>query len=167
MEQTHDDMMREALRVAASGLEAGELPIGAVVTLDGAMIAARHTGEVATKRLLAHAEVLALEDVERLGIKRRRETRLYTTVEPCLMCLGAAMTFGVGMLVYALPSPSDGAVALVEGWRRDPKAFPSYRTLTIVGGVLRGESSALFEEYVRRHTSGGMWEWAKTLVSAI
>jgi tRNA(adenine34) deaminase len=166
MGRTHEELMREALGIAAMGLEAGELPIGAVVALDGEVIAARHTSEVATKRLLTHAELLALEDAERRGLKRRREMRLYTTVEPCLMCLGAAMTFGVGAVIYALPSPSDGAVALVKGWPRDTAAFPTYQTPAFIADVLRRESAALFAEYVRRRTSGGMWEWAKSLLDA-
>ena len=152
------------MRVATIGLEAGELPIGAIIALDDEVITARHTSEIATGRWLTHAELLALDDVDRSGRARRRDMRLYTTVEPCLMRLGAAMSLGIGQIIFGLASRTDGAVALVEGWRRDTAGFPAYRTPMIIGGALRDECHALFEEYLRRHTSGGMWEWAKTLV---
>lgn len=158
--------MREALRIARAGLEVGELPIGAIMTLDDEVISARHTSEIMLGRWLTHAELLVLDEVDRSGCKRRREMRLYTTVEPCLMRLGAAMTLGVGEIVYGLASPTDGAVTLVRGWQRDTAGFEAYRTPVISGGALRDECRALFDEYLRRHSSGGMWQWAKTLVCA-
>ncbi len=81
------------------------------------------------------------------------------------MCLGAAMSFGVGEIHYALESPGDGAVALARGWRRDEQALPSYRLPRIHGGTLRRESIALFNKYVARHSSGGAWEWARTIAA--
>src|SRR5689334_2753191 len=116
-----EQFMREALRMASLGLERGELPIGAVVVLDGRVIAAAHTTEAAERRLLVHAELLALEAADRLQPfpGRRRDAQLFVTLEPCLMCLGAAMSFFLGAIHYALESPGDGAVALVREWRRD------------------------------------------------
>ncbi len=159
--------MHEALLVARAGLDRGELPIGAVVVLGDRVIAAAHTAEREQGRLLVHAELLALGAADRLRPfpGKRAEARLFTTLEPCLMCLGAAMSFGVGEIHYALESPGDGAVALVRGWRRDEQAMPSYRLPGIHGGTLRQESIALFNEYVARHSSGGAWEWAKTITA--
>src|SRR5215831_11073194 len=113
----HARFMREALRLAREGMERGELPIGAVVALDGEVLAAAHTRERAERRLLVHADLLALEAADRLGPYRgrRRDTRLYVTLEPCLMCPGAAMSFMIGEVYYGLESPADGAVALVRG----------------------------------------------------
>ena len=79
------------------------------------------------------------------------------------MCLGAAMSFFLGEIYYGHESPSDGAVRLVQNWQRKETDFPSYRVPNIVGGILRNEAIALFKEYVARHSSGGMWEWAKTV----
>jgi tRNA(adenine34) deaminase len=159
--------MREALRVARAGLEQGELPIGAVVVLDDRIIAAAHTAERAERRLLVHAELLALEAADRLQPfpGRRRDVQLFATLEPCLMCFGAAMSFGPGAIHYALASPGDGAATLVQGWQRDEAAMPSYQLPRLHGGLLRAESVALFQDYVARHASGGMWEWARTLVA--
>src|SRR3954470_4632583 len=99
--------MTAALQIAADGLERGELPIGAVVVLGDEIIASAHTAERAERRLLVHAELLALDAADRLTPfpGRRRDVRLFTTLEPCLMCLGAAMSFGLGEIHYALKSP--------------------------------------------------------------
>lgn len=144
--------MREALPVAEQGLARGELPIGAVGVLDDRIIAAAHTAERAERRLLVHAEWLALDTAGRLQPfpGRRSAVRLFTTLEPCLMCLGAAMAFHLGEIHYALELPGDGAVALTQQWRRDEQALPSYRLPTIHGGLLRAESRALFAAYAER-----------------
>jgi tRNA(adenine34) deaminase len=167
MSDEHERFMREALNAAADGLESGELPIGAVVVLDGRLIVREHTRERAEGRLLVHADLLALEAADRLQPfpGRRRDARLYITLEPCLMCLGAAMSFMLGEVYFGLESPGDGAVALARSWRRKEEDFPAYRLPRIEGGILRAESLALFREYVARHTSGAPWEWAKTIAA--
>ena len=159
--------MREALQVARIGLDQGEFPIGAVVVLNGDIIAAAHTKEKEEDRLLVHAELLALEAADRIKPfpGKRRDVQLFVSGEPCLMCLGAAMSFFVGEIVYGHEMPSDGAVALVRQWRRNEKDFPNYRVPDIEGGLLRAEGIALFQEYVNLHTSGALWEWAKTIAS--
>src|SRR5947208_1123144 len=139
-----DHFMREALRVAAQGLECGELPIGAVVALGNDILAAAHTAERAEQRRLVHAELRALDIADRLRPfpGKRADIRLFTTLEPCLMCLGAAMSFGVGEIHYALESPADGGIEIARQWRRDEAAMPTYRLPRIVqhDGALRQES---------------------------
>ena len=91
--------------------------------------------------------------------------RLFTNVEPCLMCLGAATSFGIGELYYGAPSPTDGAVALVQGWALPADATPGwYRVPRITGGIQVLETRALFRAYVERFGSGPMVEWARTLL---
>jgi tRNA(adenine34) deaminase len=159
--------MAAALRLAATGLERGELPIGAVVVLGDEIIASAHTAERAERRLLVHAELLALDAADRLALfpGRRREVRLFTTLEPCLMCLGAAMSFGLGEIHYALESPSDGAITLAQAWQRDEAALPGYRLPATQQhtDTARLQAIALFRAYTERHTSGPMSDWAKTL----
>lgn len=163
--------MREALKVAAEGLEKGELPIGAVVVLDGQVIARAHTAERAEQRMLVHAELLALLEADTLvrGARKRANVMLFTTLEPCLMCMGAAMSFFLGQIYYALEAPSDGAVALAHQWRRKEEDFPAYRVPSVEGGLLRQESLDLFKAYVKRYPSAPqpLWEWAKTLVNTL
>lgn len=155
--------MREALAVARAGLDAGELPIGAVVVRGEEVLAAEHTREASEKRLLVHADLLALEAADRLRPSSRRDCRLYVTLEPCLMCLGAAMSFFIGGVCYGLEAPGDGAAALVRGWQRDEAAFPAYRIPRITGGVLRSEQIALMREYVARARAGALRDWAGSL----
>lgn len=157
--------MREALKVAWLGLERGELPIGAVIVQDEQIVASAHTQEKAQGRLLVHAELLALEEADRITPfpGRRRDVKMFVTGEPCLMCLGAAMSFFLGEIYYGHEIPSDGAVSLVQQWERDQEGFPNYKTPRIEGDILREEGIALFREYVARHSSGAMWEWAKTI----
>jgi hypothetical protein len=73
------------------------------------------------------------------------------------------MSFQISELYYGHEMPSDGAVGLVQQWQRKEADFPNYRVPKMVGGILRDEVIALFKEYVARHSSGAMWEWAKTI----
>ena len=158
--------MRQTLALAETAIERGELPIAALVVLDGQVIASAHTAERAEGRLLVHAELFALEQADRLKPfpGSRREAVLYTNLEPCLMCLGAAMSFQLGAIYYALESPSDGAAALVQGWRRDEEAFPGYQVPAITGGLLRAESIRVFQQWIEQNPPGGpVWEWVKSL----
>jgi tRNA(adenine34) deaminase len=159
--------MRQVLALAAKALEYGEFPIAAIVVLDGELIAQGTTSEQREKRFLGHAELVALEAADRLGLsfEARRKASLYTNLEPCLMCMGAAMSFFLGEIVYGLESPGDGAVDLVRGWIRREEDIPGYQIPGIRGGLLREESKRLFAQYVARHEPGPMRDWAQTLVT--
>lgn len=163
---TAEHYMKQALTLASEGLAMGEFPIGAVVVLDGKVIAQGITSEQREKRFLGHAELIALEEADSLGLSfsERRATRLFTNLEPCLMCMGAAMSFVLGELYFGLESPADGAVNLVKGWARRENDMPGYQLPRISGGLLREESIALFEKYVSLHKAGPMRAWAATLV---
>jgi tRNA(adenine34) deaminase len=166
MDHTPEYYMRQTLALAERAIERGEMPIAALVVLDDQIIASAHTAERREGRLLVHAELLALEQADCLKPfpGTRREAVLYTNLEPCLMCLGAAMSFQLGSIYYALESPSDGAVALVQGWQRDEESFPGYQVPAITGGLLRQASIRLFQQWVERNPPGGpVWEWVKSL----
>ena len=167
MEQAAERYMRRTLALAESALELGELPIAALVVLDDRVLASATTREKREGRLLVHAELLALEAADKLSPfhGRLRETKLYTNLEPCLMCLGAAMSFFLGEIVYALESLTDGAVALVRGWKRDEEGFAEYHLPTVTGGVLRQESIRLFQRYVDTQPPGPLRDWAESLAA--
>ena len=161
MSEGHEQFMCHALAVARVGLEAGEMPIGAVVVIDDEIVAAEHTQERATGRLLVHADLLALEAADLLISGRRQRATLYVNLEPCLMCLGAAFNAKVGAVVYGLESPSDGGVAAFERWNaeRDSEHMPGYELPRLLGGVMREEAAAMFREYANAAEEGS---WAAT-----
>ena len=165
----HDFFMQQALQLAQDGLAQGELPIAALVVLDGQIIARATTAEKRQKRLLVHAELLALQTADQLTPfpGKRRDAILYSNLEPCLMCLGAAMSFFIGEIVYALESPSDGAVKLVQQWQRATDDFAAYRVPQIIGGVLREESGRLFQQYADSHSPGPVSAWACSLAKLV
>lgn len=162
-----EEGMAAALAVALVGLEAGELPIGAAVVVDGEVVAAAHTQERGQRRLLVHAELLALDAADRrLGPARTRAT-LHTTLEPCLMCLAATATAMVPRLVFGLASPGDGAGALAAAWDAGRSAdLPQVRLPEVVGGVGAEESRALFALFcaARPDATDGLTTWARTLL---
>jgi tRNA(adenine34) deaminase len=163
--KTPEHYMRQTLALAARALELGEFPIAATVILDDRVIARATASEQRERRYLCHAELVALEQADRLrlSVDERRRARLFTNLEPCLMCMGAAMSFFLGEVYYALESPGDGAVNLVKGWVRKEDDIPGYQLPKINGGILREESIRLFEEYVSLRPPGPMREWAETL----
>jgi tRNA(adenine34) deaminase len=118
------------------------------------------------QRFLAHAEFMALDQADRLNPfpGNRRDARLFTTLEPCIMCMGAAMSFFIGEVTYALESPADGGAALVTSWQPGADTMPSYKVPDIKSGLMREESKALFRRYVEVHPPDSpLWEWAKSL----
>ncbi len=166
--ETPDDRrwMSEALAQAEEGMNNGELPVGAVVVLDGAVVSAAHTAERETDRMLVHADLLALVAAESELGRRRRDATLYVNLEPCFMCLGAAMSAMVGRVVYGLESPGDGAAAVLQAWdsQRDVSMFPAYRLPAIQGGVMRQSSAELFRRYaVAASGPPGFVKWATLL----
>lgn len=157
--------MKEAIGLAKTALREGELPIASVLVLNNEVISTGFTSEVREKRYLVHAELntLLAADKMNLSYKDRKNTQLFTTLEPCMMCLGTCMSFFLGEVYYALESPGDGAVNMAKEFHRKEDDIPGYSLPSIEGGVLREESLNLFKDYVNMHSSGAMWEWAKTL----
>src|SRR2546425_7543446 len=136
-----DQFMRQALEEARRGLTAGEVPVGAVVVIDGAVVGQAHNAPIALADPTAHAEVLALRAAARqLGNYRLTGATLYATVEPCPMCCGAALHARVGRVVYGALDPKAGAV--VSLYRLLDDARLNHRVATR-GGVLAHEAAEL------------------------
>lgn len=144
--------MREALGEARRGLAAGEVPIGAVVVMDGVVVARAHNAPVALSDPTAHAEVLALRAAaEKRGNYRLPGATLYATVEPCAMCCGAALQARIGRLVYGARDPRAGAVDSLHRLLDDARM--NHRVET-ADGVLAGESAALLGEFFEARRGG-------------
>jgi tRNA(adenine34) deaminase len=152
-----EEFMAAALAEARQSLDVNEFPVGAVIVLGGQIVAAAHWTGAAQRRLLDHAEVLALMEAERSGkVSRRRERQeatLYTTLEPCALCMAAAMSFLLGKIVFAAEAPVDGGTNLPNLWEppngHPPDGMP-YAIPDVVGGVGRQASIALIAEWIRR-----------------
>src|SRR5207249_9967100 len=126
--------MRAALEEARRGLLAGEVPVGAVVVQDGAIVARAHNAPIALNDPTAHGEVLALREAGRkLGNYRLTGATLYVTVEPCAMCCGAALHARLARVVYGAADPKAGAV---ESLHRLLGDAPVHNRVDAVGGVL-------------------------------
>jgi tRNA(adenine34) deaminase len=107
---------------------------------------------------------LPIEADEALGWRQRSHPlRLAVNLEPCVMCLGAAMALGVSEVSYALESPTDGGARIAETWRASPD-MPSFAAPAMTGGIRREESRELFRRYCATAPDSGMRRWAQTLL---
>lgn len=103
--------MREALRLAALAGEQGEVPVGAVVVLDGVIVGRGCNRPVTARDPTAHAEIVALRQASAyVGNYRLTGAQLYVTVEPCTMCAGALVHARIGTLIFGTREPRAGAV---------------------------------------------------------
>lgn len=159
------DAVGVALETARSALENFEMPIGAIVFDDERILGRSYAKEHALRRRIVHGELFAmLEADERLGCgKPTGELTLAVSLEPCMMCMGAAITLGVRRVWYALESPNDGAAGLLRQWL-PPTEQPFFRKpAEVVGGIRRAEAQELFAQYARGDGPAGMRAWARSL----
>ena len=137
-----DALMREALAEAELAGQAGELPIGAVVALDGQVVGRGRARQKERRSQLAHAELAALLDAGETILTRHDEAVVVTTVEPCPLCLGACVMADVPHIVYALHDPSTAIPQAVTDLPYIRRHIATYQ-----GGLLAAASRALFERY--------------------
>jgi tRNA(adenine34) deaminase len=161
---TPEALIGAALEVAETGLAAGELPIGAVALIGGEIVGRAYTQEIARGRRLVHADLLAMVEADEvLGWRRRTEPlRLAVSLEPCVMCPGAAMVLGVSEVYFALESPGDGGAKIAANWDPSPDAA-WFTPPAVAGGIRREESRDLFRRYCATAADSGMRRWAQTL----
>jgi HAD superfamily hydrolase (TIGR01509 family) len=140
-------LMREAIAVAAEGLAAGEAPIGCVIANGDAEVIARGYNEMARRESkTAHAEIVAFEHLAGRVSLEANDLILVSTLEPCVMCVGAAMISAVDTIIYGLRAPADSGTARVR-----PPESPESQMPRIVGDVLPDESRRQLEEWLGRH----------------
>src|ERR1700682_4571247 len=107
-----EQIMAGALEEAGRARDAGEVPIGAVVVIDGAVFAGGFNQPISSGDPTAHAEIVAIrEAAHAVGNYRLTGATLCVTIEPCLMCVGALVHARLGTLVYGAPGPRSGAGA--------------------------------------------------------
>ena len=143
--------MRAALAEARAGLAAGEVPIGAVVVLDDVIIGRAHNAPIASSDPTAHAEVLALREAARkTGNYRLPGAALYATLEPCVMCCGAAIHARVARVVYGALDPKAGGI---ESRHRLLDDGRSNHRIETRGRVLEADCAALLKEFFETRRS--------------
>lgn len=143
--QVDTEFMRLALDQARRAQAAGEVPVGAVLVLRGQVIACGANRPIGACDPTAHAEVEALRaGATALGSYRLKDTELYVTLEPCLMCAAAIAHARVRRLVFGAWDPRAGAA----GSMLDAFALPGFNhRVDVFGGVLQVEASALLHEF--------------------
>ena len=140
--------MEEALRYAQRALEAGEVPVGAVVVCAGRVVGRGWNRNLADCDPTAHAEIVALREAGRnVGNHRLGDCELFATIEPCAMCAGAAIHARVRRLVYGADDPKAGAVHSILQVVNHPSL--NHR-MEIRGGVLAGRSAEMVQEFFRK-----------------
>jgi tRNA(adenine34) deaminase len=137
--------MREALRLAQEGAGAGEVPVGAVVALGGAIVGRGWNAPIARHDPTAHAEILALREAARsLGNYRLEHATLYCTLEPCVMCAGALVSARVERLVFGARDLRFGGV---RSKFRIADSDVLNHTVQVEEGVLAAECVELLREF--------------------
>lgn len=151
--------MEHALMLGRRAFTEDQLPVGAVIVMDGKIIG-NGVRLHDTDTRLDHAEIQALRNaMKTLGAyyKNASKACIYTTLEPCIMCMGTILNCRIGKVIYALEDPYGGAVNIIH----TPKEFlpPRHQVeLPIVEkGVCREESRMIFEEYFRK-TKNEFWK---------
>ena len=165
-DMTADEKMKLVIELAKKALERNELPIACIIFHNDTIIAQTHTSESEDKRLLVHAEIKALFELDqkKIGIREKAQMELYTNLEPCMMCLGAAISSFVGKVYYSLDAPSDGAAKWAENTWREHHTESSFCLPDITSGILETESKELFQRYIDIHKQGPMVDWVKTII---
>jgi tRNA(adenine34) deaminase len=144
---TSDDFMRAALEQARLGLAAGEVPIGAVLTIGDRIVARAFNQPIDSCDPTAHAEVLVLREAAReLGNYRLTDATVYVTVEPCLMCVGALVQARVREVVYGTAEPKTGALVSTLCALDVPGLNHRF---VVSGGVLEAECREILQQFFR------------------
>lgn len=130
------EFMDEAIKLAIRSYEEDEVPVGAVVVKDNKIIGCGYNQKDRTKNPLKHAELIAIEEAcKYIGDWRLNDCILYTTFEPCMMCMGAIVESRISKVVY--------------GAKKDEQMFYNLNDIEIVGGVLEEECLHLLQKFFK------------------
>ena len=138
-------LMKEALVQAKKALKKGEVPIGAVVVLGDEIIGRGHNQPITMKDPTAHAEIIALKEASnRLENYRLNEAIIYTTLEPCLMCVGALVHARIKKVIFAAQDTKSGVV--VNNGGLIESEFLNHK-VSFEGGILEKQASKLLKDF--------------------
>ena len=145
--QRDEELMRTALDLARCGGTTGEVPVGAVVVLDGEVIGEGFNAPISSHDPTAHAEIQAMRAAaRRIGNYRLVGASLYVTLEPCAMCAGAMMHARIARVVFGAADPKTGACGSVVNLFSEQLLN---HHAEVVGGVLVEECGALLKDFFK------------------
>ena len=145
------EFMRRALALALLARERGEVPVGAVVVLDGRVIGEGFNQPINANDPTAHAEIVALRDAATgIGNYRLAGATMYVTIEPCQMCVGAMVHARIAKLVYGAREPKAGAI---ESAMRAHEHPALNHRMEAEGGILEEDCRELIQEFFRDRRS--------------
>ena len=145
---TDEPWMQEALRLAQRALEAGEVPVGAIVVHQGEIVGRGFNRNIKDSDPTAHAEIIALREAgARLGNHRLGECDLFVTIEPCAMCAGAMVHARVRRLIFGADDPKAGAVNSALHVLNHPRLN---HKIEVRDGVMAGRCAEILQEFFRR-----------------
>ncbi len=137
--------MRSALELAGQAQDAGEVPVGAVVVRNGAIIGRGYNRPISAADPTAHAEVMALRDAaQHMDNYRLADCTLYVTLEPCTMCVGAIFHARIARLVYGAADPKTGACGSVIDL---PAEMRLNHHLQVTGSILAEEGASRLKQF--------------------
>lgn len=144
-ESIDEQMMDEALAEAEAALAEGEVPIGAVVVLEGQVVARSHNRREAEADPTSHAELVAIRDASRnLGRWRLSDCTVYVTCEPCMMCAGAMHQARIARVVYGVPDPKAGALDTLYEVATDERLNHQFQ---VTSGIRAERCRALLQRF--------------------
>lgn len=146
--------MRAALEEAVQGAAIGEVPIGAVLVHEKAIVARSHNHRETWQDPTAHAELIVIREAAKaLGRWRLIDTTLFVTLEPCAMCLGAIILARIPRLVFGTRDPKAGACGSVLDFTRDPRL--NHR-IEVTEGILAEEGQRMLTQFFRELRAPGL-----------
>lgn len=147
MNSNHEEYMKEAIKEAKKAEMLGEVPIGAILVLNGKIISRAHNLREANQSSIAHAEILAIDKAcKELGTWRLEQSVLYVTLEPCPMCAGAIMLSRVEKVVYGASDPKGGCAGTFMNLLQDQRFNHQSE---VISGVLGNECGQLLTDFFR------------------
>ena len=142
---TDEQLMLIAIEEAKSAESHGDIPIGALVVLEGDIISSRHNERELRNDPTAHAEVLAIQDAaKKLGTSRLDGATLISTLEPCPMCAGAALSARISRVIFGAEDPKAGALGSLYQLGSDPRLNHEF---SVTPRVLQEECGALISRF--------------------
>jgi tRNA(adenine34) deaminase len=143
----HEAFMREALREAEKALGKGEVPVGAVVALNGEIISRGHNQRETKRDATAHAEIIALREAgKKLSNWRLSGALLYVTLEPCPMCAGAMLQSRIDRVIYGADDPKAGSAGTLINILQ----FPGFNhSVKITSGILADDCGAILQKFFK------------------